>query len=489
MNLSNTLTRQKQEFKPLKDGKVTLYTCGPTVYDYAHIGNLRSFTFYDVLRRTLETNGYSVNHVMNITDVGHLASDADEGEDKLEKGASREGKTVWEVADFYTQTFRRDIRLMNIIPPSINPKRSKNSSADPYARATDFIPEQLQIVQTLLDKGFAYQAKQAIYFDVTKLDSYGELTGQKLSDKEMSVRSEVVSDPEKRHPFDFAVWFFTVGHFKDHTMRWSSPWGDGFPGWHLECSAIIHAILGEPIDIHTGGVDHIGTHHTNEIAQTKAAFGVPLAYYWMHNEFMQVEGVKMSKSLGNFYRLADVSQRGFHPLALRLLYLQAHYRTQLNFTWQSLEAAQNALLNLYAWADLQFQSFSGAVIARTEYSSKLKQTKNLIAAAVSDDLNTPLALTYLYQFIDETELQSAALDNARAFASFIKFLDELLGLNLGQREDVSQNTKGLLAKREAARQSQDFTAADRIRQQLSQEGIGVEDTPFGPRWRRTKLLS
>ncbi|HSX16031.1 MAG TPA: cysteine--tRNA ligase, partial [Candidatus Saccharimonadales bacterium] len=258
MNLYNTLSRKVEALKPIKDGEVSLYTCGPTVYNYYHIGNLRNAVFNDTLRRTLVASGLDVKHVMNITDVGHLVSDADEGEDKLEKGAAREGKTVWEVAEHYTDAFKADMAAMNVLPPSVNPGREKNST-DPYARATDFIPEQIEMVQKLLDGGFAYQTKQAIYFDVTKLPSYGELSGQKLADKEVAARSDVVTDPEKHHPYDFAVWFFAVGHFADHTMRWDSPWGEGFPGWHLECSAIIHATLGDPIDIHTGGVDHIGT--------------------------------------------------------------------------------------------------------------------------------------------------------------------------------------------------------------------------------------
>src|SRR6266404_7184901 len=246
MKLHNTLTRQTEEFKPLKQGHASLYTCGPTVYDYAHLGNLRSYVFDDTLRRALQINGYEVKHVMNITDVGHLSSDEDEGEDKLEKGASREHKSVWEVADFYITAFKHDVDELNILSP--------NGYSGPhgvYARATDFIPDQINMVQILMDKGFAYTTEQAIYFDVTKLSDYGRLTGQALSDKEVAARPEVVTDKSKHHPQDFALWFFTVGRFAEHSMAWDSPWGRGFPGWHLECSAIIHATLGEPIDIHT----------------------------------------------------------------------------------------------------------------------------------------------------------------------------------------------------------------------------------------------
>jgi cysteinyl-tRNA synthetase len=283
---------------------------------------------------------------MNVTDVGHLTSDADEGEDKLENGAARENKTVWEVADHYTQAFRHDVAALGILPPTENPHRSKNTAGDPYARATDFIPEQIAMIQALLDKNFAYKTNQAIYFDVAKLPNYGELSGQKLVDKETGARSNVVTDPHKHSPHDFAVWFFTVGRYAEHTMRWPSPWGSGFPGWHLECSAIIHATLGDPVDIHTGGIDHIGTHHPNEMAQTEAAYDHPLAKMWVHNEFILVDGAKMSKSKGNSYTLQDITDRGYSHWRCASSPPGSH-RSELNFTWDS-PAAQNTLHNLYA---------------------------------------------------------------------------------------------------------------------------------------------
>jgi len=461
IRLYNTLTRRVEELKPLKPGQVSLYTCGPTVYNYYHIGNLRNAVFNDTLRRTLEASGYKVRHTMNITDVGHLVSDADEGEDKLEKGATREGKTVWEVAEHYTRAFKHDMQLMNVLPP--NAYHSKKYE-DNYARATDFIDEQIDIIERLIKKGFAYQTKQAIYFDVTKLPDYGALTGQKLADKEVAARSDVVTDPDKRGPHDFAVWFFTVGRYEDHSMHWSSPWGDGFPGWHLECSAIIHATLGDPIDIHTGGVDHIGTHHPNEMAQTEAAFGHPLAHYWVHNEFILVDGAKMAKSKGNSYILADVIDRGFHPLALRMLYLQAHYRSELNFTWESLEAAQNRLLNLCAWADLAHQS------------SKQIDDINDLVETLANDLATPLVLE--------------AIDTAPNLAPsprLLTKLDQLLGLDLSNRPDITDQQKHLIAEREEMRQAKDWKRADEIRDQLATHDLVIDDTPNGPRWRRTKI--
>ncbi|HEY6736703.1 MAG TPA: cysteine--tRNA ligase [Candidatus Saccharimonadia bacterium] len=465
IKLYDTLTRSTRDLTPIKDREVSLYSCGPTVYNYYHIGNLRNAVFNDTLRRTLEAAGYQVRHTMNITDVGHLVDDEDESslsEDKLEKGARREGKTVWEVADDYTQAFRHDMAAMNVLPPTVNPHRSKNTPDDPYARATDFIPEQIAMVQALMNKGFAYQTKQAIYFDITKLPNYGQLSGQKLADKEVAARHDVVTDPDKHHPHDFSVWFFTVGRYADHSMRWPSPWGGGVPGWHLECSAIIHTTLGDPIDIHTGGVDHIGTHHPNEMAQTEAAFDHPLANMWVHNEFILVDGAKMAKSKGNAYILKDITDKGFHPLALRLLYLQAHYRSEVNFTWESMEAAQNRLLNLYAWADLKHQEQIGPFV-------NIDWTQT-----VSNDLSTHLVIAG----IDTDPYQVPSQE-------YLNHLDDLLGLELSKRPDITAEQKQLIKDREAARQAKDWAKADHFRAQLAAQGLAVDDTPAGPHWRRT----
>lgn len=463
IRLYNTLTRKVEELKPIKPGQVSLYTCGPTVYNYYHIGNLRNAVFNDTLRRTLEASGYKVRHTMNITDVGHLVSDADEGEDKLEKGAAREGKTVWEVAEHYTRAFKHDMQLMNVLPP--NAYHSKKYD-DNYARATEFIDQQIDMVERLLKKGFAYQTKQAIYFDVTKLPNYGILTGQKLADKEVAARSDVVTDPDKRGPHDFAVWFFTVGRYEGHSMHWDSPWGDGFPGWHLECSAIIHATLGDPIDIHTGGVDHIGTHHPNEMAQTEAAFGHPLAHYWVHNEFILVDGAKMAKSKGNSYTLADVTDRGFHPLALRLLYLSAHYRSELNFSWKFLDDATQRLLDIYAWADLIHQEQLGF-----DFVSDIN-----LEASLAEDLGTVPALILL-----ETEFHR--IPRAKLLAK----VDQIFGLELAGRPDITDQQKHLISEREEARKAKAWKRADEIRDQLAAHHLTIDDTPHGPRWRRTKI--
>lgn len=473
MKIYNTLSRKVKDFTPAEGNKVSLYTCGPTVYDYYHIGNLRNAVFNDTLRRTLEASGYDVKHVMNVTDVGHLVSDADEGEDKLEKGAKREGKTVWEVAQHYTDAFKDDIAALNVLPP--NGYKSQKYD-DNYARATEFIAQQIEMVQLLLDKGFAYQTKQAIYFDVTKLPDYGILSGQRLADKEVGARSEVVTDPDKKNPHDFAVWFFAVGHFAGHTMQWESPWGNGFPGWHLECSAIIHATLGDPIDIHTGGVDHIGTHHPNEMAQTEAAFGHPLAKYWVHNEFVLVDGAKMAKSKGNSYTLKDVTDRGLDPLAYRLLVLQAHYRSELNFSWENLEAAQNRLKNLQAFADLRFQIKSQHPEVYIEYET------NNIKEQLESDLNTAAVLAQVSIDIDKAEVVFEV--NKKGFSDYLEMVDNTLGLKLRESADISQEQLQVLNHRKLAREDKDFAKSDELRGQLKEQGLGVRDTEHGQIWYR-----
>jgi cysteinyl-tRNA synthetase len=471
MKIYNTASRQVEEFEPINDGRVKLYTCGPTVYDYAQIGNLRAFVFDDTLRRVLSASGYDVKHVMNITDVGHLVSDEDEGEDKLEKGAARENKSVWQVAEFFIEAFLSDVKSLNILEPN-----GYDGPHGVYARATDFIDQQIDLVKILVDKAFAYQTEQAIYFDVSKLSDYGKLTRQKLSDKEVAARADVITDAQKRHPQDFAVWFFSVGRFANHSMRWPSPWGEGFPGWHLECSAIIHATLGEPIDIHTGGVDHIGTHHTNEIAQTEAAYDIQLANYWMHNEHLLIDGRKMSKSMGNFIKLSDITERGIDPLALRLLFLQSHYRSQTNFTWQSLEAAQITLKNFYAWADLQFQGFE-SIQLREDYGLSFAK----ILSSMQDDLASPEALGWFNGMVNRTD--SLGIDSL-SIGDQAKKIDELFGLGLSTRKDVPDDIKSLIKDRDEAREAKDWKKADSIRDKLLEHKIEINDSAAGSVWRR-----
>ncbi len=481
MRLFNTLTRKVEEFNPSKGNEVRLYSCGPTVYNYPHIGNWRSFVFVDTLRRVLELNGFDVKHVMNITDVGHLTSDADEGRDKLETGAEREGKSVWEVAKHYTEAFIKGAKALNLLPPNVY-----SGPIGPYARATDFIDEQINIVKLLMDKGLAYKTKQAIYFDVSKLANYGELSGQKLADKELGARQDVVTDEAKRNPQDFALWFFIVGRFANHEMRWPSQWGEGFPGWHLECSAIAHATLGDPLDIHTGGVDHIGTHHPNEMAQTEAAFGHKLANFWLHNEFVLVDGQKMAKSLGNFITLDDIIRKGFDPLALRLLFLQAHYRSHMNFTWEALEGAQNRLQGLRAVSDLRWQPVNRRVdeITIADPIAVFDEYENRIRASLASDLDTPKSLAIISEMeaiLSDSLLSKGQIDR---FNNFMTFLDEVLGLDLSKSANITGVQQELIESREAARKDQDWERADEIRESLQKQGIEINDTQHGPIWSR-----
>ncbi len=334
LTLYNTKSRSVEEFKPLKEGIVTMYACGPTVYDKTHIGHMRKYIGDDILHRTLSYLGYEVKHVMNITDVGHLTNDSDEGDDKFEGKAKAEGKTVWDVAKYYTEYFETTMRAVNVLPPTIEPK------------ATDHIPQMIKLVEELVQKGFAYETSQAVYFDVAKDSKYGELSGQKLSDKEVGARDEVVTDKDKKNPADFALWFKKVGKFADHQMYWPSPWGDGFPGWHIECSAMSMHYLGETIDIHTGGIDHIPVHHENEIAQSECATGHQFVRFWVHHEFLNVGGEKMSKSKNNFYTIEDIKSRGIDPLSMRLMAMGTSYRKPLNFTWESLEGVKGLLKRL-----------------------------------------------------------------------------------------------------------------------------------------------
>jgi len=472
IRLYNSLGRKVEEFTPINRGEVRLYTCGPTVYDYMHIGNLRKFIFDDTLKRMLISQDLTVNHVMNVTDVGHLVSDADEGEDKLEKGARKSGKTVWDVAQFYLDAFVADMKLVNVLDPS------------QLIRATDAIKQQIKMVKVLLDKDFAYITNEAIYFDVSKLPDYGVLSGQKLADKQVGVRDEVVTKTSKRNPQDFAVWFFTVGHFADHQMRWESPWGEGFPGWHLECSAIIEQSLGNTIDIHTGGIDNLGTHHVNEMAQSEAAHdGEALANYWMHVLHLHVDDTKMSKSLGNFYTLEQLTEKGYSPLAFRLLMLQAHYRSELNFTFAGLRAAQTRLGDLYGWASLQFDTRN---INNDAYPSKqLNQGLADIKAALADDLATPKALSILSGMIDATP--GVSKQHWVHFIGILEELDKLFGLKLADQKDITDEQKQQIVEREEAKKAGTFKKADDIRDALLKQNIELLDTPYGTRWKRKAI--
>ena len=454
-----TYQKELVEFKPIKKGEVRLYTCGPTVYYDPHIGNMRTFLFYDLLQRALLFLGYEVKRVMNITDVGHLISDADEGEDKMEKGAKLSGQTVWQVAERYTNVFKEDIAALNILTPEV------------LEPATGHVPEIITLVQKLLDKGFAYETDEAIYFDVTKFPKYESLTGQKFTDMLTGAREEVVTKNSKKHPADFALWFKTVGRFAGHAMRWPSPWGQGFPGWHIECSAISRAFLGQPFDIHAGGVDHLFPHHPNEIAQSEAAFGLPLANCWLHGEFLLVAGERMGKSLGNLFTLRDLRKNGFTPLDFRYLVLTAHYQNKLNFTWPGLQAAARAYQNLKS----EIENFPGAGVADQAYLNQF--TKHL-----ENNLDMPGALALLWQLVKDKKIEGAA---KRATAAEF---DKVLGLNLAhlKREPIPEEVLALVVQRDAARAGKNWHESDNLRAQIESLGFMVEDTAQGTKIRIRK---
>lgn len=452
--LFNTLTKQKEEFKPLEEGKVKIYNCGPTVYSHQHIGNLYSSCFADFLRRSFEYLGYEVNQVMNITDVGHLVSEDDagqdeSGEDKMEKGAAKEGLTVWEISEKYTKLFLEDVKKMNVQEPNQRPK------------ATEFIDQMIEMIHILIEKGYAYETEEAVYFDVEKFKDYGKLSGQKLEDKIKGAREEIHVDPNKRNPADFALWFKRAGRFANHQMHWNSPWGDGFPGWHIECSAMIKTLLGEQIDIHTGGVEHIPVHHSNEIAQSESADDGHFVNYWMHHQLILVGGKKMSKSIGNIYTLADLIEKGYDPLALRLLYLQSKYREQLNFTFEALDASQTALTNIRRTIkELLSQSQDETITATKKENQYQEDFEN----AIADDLNTSVAVSVFFKLLKDSSISPK--EKLEQLYSF----DEVLGLKLKEIKPVEETPEliELKTKWQAAREAKDWDTADRLREKIKE---------------------
>jgi cysteinyl-tRNA synthetase len=466
LKLYNSLTRQVEDFKPLHSQHVGMYTCGPTVYDFAHIGNFRSFTTADILVRALRFNKYDVEFVMNITDVGHMTQDSagggDTGEDKIEKAAKKEGKTVWEVAEFYTDTFLKDYQALNLTPPSI------------ICKATDHIEEQVELIRQLELKGYTYEISDGVYFDTSKFEGYGAMSS--LDQIKEGARVEI--NDEKRNPRDFALWKFSPEGEK-RQMEWKSPWGVGFPGWHIECSAMSMKYLGESFDIHTGGIDHKEIHHPNEIAQSEAATGKQFAKYWIHTAFMHVAGEKMSKSIGNIYRLYDLEKENYDALALRYLYLQTHYRQEMNFTFQALDSAQNAFKKLV----IEISRWEGQKPDPEDLPGDgVKEYEKRFISAINDDLNTPQALGVMWELVKsdlpkETKLKS------------IFRLDEILGLNLEQLSRQVKKVKGIvpphiremIAERQRLRKQQKYNAADQLRAEIEKMGFSVEDGDKGPK--------
>lgn len=484
INLHNTLSRSTEQFTP-SDGKtVTMYTCGPTVYDYPHVGNWSSYVYWDTLIRTLISAGYSVNRVMNMTDVGHLVSDADDGEDKLEKGARREGKTAWEVAEFYAEDFVKGMELLGLLPP------------EHLVKATDFIPQQLDLIRVLKEKGYTYQISDGIYFDTSKFSSYADFAHLDLDAQKAGARVE--DNPEKRQPWDFALWKFTPSGQK-RDMEWDTP-SDilengsakqaatmGFPGWHLECSAMAMSILGPTIDIHTGGIDHIPVHHTNEIAQSEAASGQQFSRFWLHNNHLKIEGGKISKSLGNGYTLQDLAKRGYDPMDLRIFILQSQYTNEGNFTWENLTAARNRRLNWHDYAAMRHQTHDRLKDDASKYGGhhiSLQAASETIHKALADNLNTPEAL----RVVDDafSGLDGIQLDRIHhgSLSEFIDLIDELLGLQIADHTpDINDTAKQLILRRERAREDKDWDESDRIREELAKShGVLVKDTAHGSVW-------
>jgi len=466
----NTLGRSRQPFKPLQEGKVGFYGCGPTVYNYAHIGNLRAYVHHDILVRSLRRAGYDVNHVMNITDVGHLSGDADEGEDKMVKTAEERGKSVLDIADFYTQAFFKDTDRMNITRPTV------------ICKATEHIADMIALIERIERNGFTYFAGGNLYFNITRFPSYGELALLRLDEQQAGARTE--QDENKRNPRDFVLWF-TKSKFEKQALMWDSPWGRGYPGWHIECSAMSMKYLGENFDIHAGGIDHIPIHHTNEIAQSEAATGKkPWVSYWLHNEFLVMDKGKMSKSSGSFLTLQNLVDEGFDPLDYRYFLLGGHYRSQLQFSTESLKGAKNSRLSLTDKVRSLADKSGGA--ASGEGADKYIEAFN---TAIEDDLSTPRALAELWGLLKEGSAAPGAL--AAVFD-----MDRVLGLGLedackggvcgesGENGDFSREIEELIAKRAEAKKARDFTTADSIRQSLKERGIILEDGKDGTVWKR-----
>ncbi len=457
LKLYDTYQRKMRKFEPLNPPDVGLYACGLTVYDYAHIGNLRTYIFEDILRRTLEFNGYRVKHVMNITDVGHLTSDADSGEDKMEKGSRRTGKSAWELAEFYTTEFKKDLEKLNIYEPQI------------WCKATDHIQEQIDFISCIEKNGFAYRTEDGIYFDTSKLDDYGYLARLNIEGLQAGTRIDLGG---KKNPTDFALWKFSPAN-EQRQMEWESPWGVGFPGWHIECSAMSIIHLGTYFDIHCGGEDHIPVHHTNEIAQTQACYGTNLANFWLHGYFLQLDDSKMSKSAGQFLRLQTLIDEGYDPLAYRYFCLNAIYRAKLNFNWESLNSAVTSLnrlrTNVFDWGE------AGSV--DEGYIERFMQQ-------VNEDLNMPRALAVTWDLV-RSDLHPSTKK------ATITVFDRILGLDLldwkPESTEVPDQILQLLSQRQAARAEKRWADADRFRDEISAAGYEIEDTPEGPRVKEKKL--
>ena len=447
----NTLTKRKDLFKPINPEEIRIYSCGPTVYKDATIGNMRTNIFQDVLRRVLRYNGYKIKHAMNITDVGHLVSDGDEGEDKMLKSAREEHKTPLQIAEHYTKLFFDDLKSLNIETPEI------------VCKATDHIKEMLEYVEKLVENGYAYETSTAIYFDVSKLDKYPILTNIDVENQKAGARVDV--DPEKRNPYDFALWIKAP---ENHLMKWDSPWGPSYPGWHIECSAMSTKYLGEEFDIHTGGIDLVPTHHENEIAQNKGACGKNPAHYWIHGEYLLINGGKMSKSLGNTYLIDDIIARGYSPLAYRLFNYSCHYRGKLNFTWEGIESANTSLIRLR-------EGYQKHLNGNSDISDEIiADMENRFHQAINDDMNMPLALSVVWEAVKYPE-------KSPKIAQLLKKFDTVLGIKIDEVQEtkIPQEILDLVEERKQARSDKNWNESDRLRDLIAEKGYIVKDTKDG----------
>lgn len=465
MRLSDTLSRSLKEVELTADGRVSIYSCGPTVYDYPHLGNWYSFLRWDLLVRTLKSAGFQTLWVMNITDVGHLTSDSDDGEDKLAKKAREQRQTAWEIADSYTSYFLNALGRLNF------------TEIDHLPKASDHIAEQIALVVALEKKGLTYVIDDGVYYDTAQLKDYGKLA--KLDTSGLLAGARVEFNPQKRNSTDFALWKLTPpGQQRD--MEWNSPWGRGFPGWHLECSAMCQRYLGQPLTIHAGGIDHIPIHHTNELAQSEPVYGAPLAHIWLHSNFITIDGEKMSKSLDNFHTLEDVEAEGYDLQSLRLAVFGARYRNASDFSWALMEAAEKRLKRMQALAARVYQltGQGGADDCRTLLTQTLQEAK----AALQDDLNSPKALEKIDEACQRLAPAELSAELQPELNNFIAHIDSLLGVKLTEISDLSPSQKEIFNRRAAARDSGDFAASDRFRAELLAEGIKVSDTPAGQLW-------
>ncbi|MDP6112615.1 MAG: cysteine--tRNA ligase [Planctomycetota bacterium] len=460
----NTLTNQKEDFESIEPGKVKMYNCGPTVYSFAHIGNFRAYVFADILRRYLEYKGLEVEQVMNITDVGHLTDDADEGEDKMVAAAGREGKDPWQIADFYSDAFFEDS------------ERLKIQRAMVYPKATDHVEQMIRMIETLMEKGVAYTSNNCVYYDIGQFPEYGSLSGNSLEALQAGARIEV--NPDKRNPLDFALWITD----ESHLMKWDSPWGIGYPGWHIECSAMSMSHLAESIDIHTGGEDNIFPHHECEIAQSEGATGKQFVKYWMHARYLLVDGGKMSKSKGNFYTLRDLLDKGYDAEAVRYELLSTHYRQQLNFTLNGIEAAGRSVTRLRDF----LRSLDDASAPEDNPEVKPLTDKMLadFEAAMDDDLNISLALASIFDFVRDINRVEISPADASIVRDAIKKIDHVIAVIAVEEELLDEEIERLLEERVQARKDKNFARSDEIRDSLKDQGIILEDTPQGTRWKR-----